>query len=165
MSIGEAIQGYRKENNLTQRELSIMLPIDRTVLSKVESGNKQCPPSIETILSGYSWKLALKIADERTGGYISNLLEDVPNLDLHPAALKDLLQKDLEELETALEALVVAKHMDPEKRKQSAEKVWNEMRDVVEKAIILQGVIEEEFGLDRKQLIALHEHEVKRGER
>ncbi|MFN0222136.1 helix-turn-helix domain-containing protein [Paenibacillus sp. KR2-11] len=165
MSIGQAIHDFRKDKRITQHELAQQLPLDRTLLSKVESGSRELPVSLEPVLSGLSWKIALKIADERTGGYISNILDDVPNLDLHPAALKDVLLKDLDDLEKALEGLVMAKHIDPEKRRASAERVWQELRDVIEKTVVLQGVLEEEFGIDRKRLIQKHEMEVKRGER
>ncbi|MFH5187019.1 helix-turn-helix transcriptional regulator [Paenibacillus sp. TAB 01] len=165
MSLGEAIHEYRISNNLSQKALSEKLPIDRTVLSRIENGERELAASYDSVVAGLSWKLALAIADERTGGFISNILDDVPNLDLHPAALKDVLLKELGEAEAALEGLVVAKHIDPEKRRESAERVWQEMRDVIEKAVVLQGVLEEEFGLDRKRLAQKHEMEVKRGER
>ncbi|AEI39763.1 helix-turn-helix transcriptional regulator [Paenibacillus mucilaginosus] len=165
MNIGQAIQEFRKHEQLTQAELAQRLPVDRTLISKVESGSRELPASLDPVLSGLSWKIALKIADERTGGFISNILDDLPNLDLHPAALKDVLLKDLGELEQALEGLVMAKHIDLERRRASAERVWQELRDVIEKTIVLQGVLEEEFGIDRKRMIQKHEMEVKRGER
>ncbi|MCZ8520159.1 MULTISPECIES: helix-turn-helix domain-containing protein [Paenibacillus] len=165
MSIGQAIHDYRKSNRLTQDELAKQLPMDRTTLAKVESGSRELPPALEPVLARMCWKFALKIADERTGGFISNILDDLPNLDLHPAALKDVLLKEINELEQALGGLAMAKHIDPTKRKESAERVWQEMRDVMEKAVVLQGVLEEEFGIDRKSMIAKHEAEVKRGER
>lgn len=165
MSLGDVIHEFRISKNLSQKNLAQQIPIDPTVLSRIEKGERELPTSYDAAVAGLNWKLALAIADERTGGFISNILDDVPNLDLHPAALKDVLLKELEEAETALEGLVVAKHIDPEKRRESAERVWQEMRDVIEKAVVLQGVLEEEFGLDRKRLSQKHEMEVKRGER
>lgn len=165
LSIGQAINDYRKNRDLTQQQLADQLPIDRTYLSRIEKGERELPSPYDKQLSGLSWKIALSIADERTGGFISNILDDVPNLDLHPAALKDVLLKELNEAEAALEGLVMAKHLDPEKRKQSAKRVWHEIRDVIEKAVVMQGVLEEEFDLDRKRMIQQHEMEVKQGER
>jgi len=165
MSIGQALQLFCKEHNFTQEEFAEQISIDPSSLSKIMRDKKELPSAYDSVISGLSWKLALEIADARTGGYISNILADVPNLDLHPAALKDVLLKELHEAETALEGLVMAKHIDPVKRKDSAERVWQEIRDVTEKAVIMQGVLEEEFGLDRKRLIQKHEMEVKRGER
>lgn len=165
LAISDAIEEYRKENRKTQKQLASELHFDRSMISKIETGERNWPETHDAHLASLNWKLALKLADERTGGYISNLLEDVPNLDLHPAALKESLLKELHEAEQALEALMMARHIPPEKRKASAEKVWNEVSDVIEKANVLRGVLEEEFSLDRKRLIQQHEQEVKRGER
>lgn len=165
IAIGKAIQAFRREKNLTQEELANQIPIDRTTLARIENGERPLPSGFDTVVSGLSWKLALEIADERTGGYISNILEDVPNLDLHPAALKDLLLKQLAEAGTALERLSMSKHISPGKRKESAEKVWQEIRDVIETANVMQGVLEDEFGLDRKRMIQKHEMEIKKGDR
>ncbi|MGG1554965.1 helix-turn-helix domain-containing protein [Paenibacillus ferrarius] len=165
IAIGKAIQAFRREMNLTQEELANRIPIHRSVLARIENGERQLPSAYDTVVSGLSWKLALEIADERTGGYISNILEDVPNLDLHPAALKDVLLKQLAEAGKALERLTMAKHISPEKRKENAETVWHEMRVVIETANVMQGVLEDEFGLDRKRLIQKHELEVKKCDR
>ncbi|MFK7692888.1 helix-turn-helix domain-containing protein [Paenibacillus sp. HJGM_3] len=165
MSIGQALASYRKEKNLTQQQLAEQFPIDRTLLSRIESGEREIPAVVESKMAGMSWKFALEIAELRTGGFISYLLGDVPNLDLHPAALKDLLLKELAEAETALEGLTLAKHLDPEKRRESAVRVWQELMDVEGKSAILRGILEEEFCLDRKRLIQKHEMETKKGER
>ncbi|NOU95619.1 helix-turn-helix domain-containing protein [Paenibacillus sp. LMG 31456] len=165
MSIGEAIRNYRVSSNMTQQQFANRLSMDRSVLGRIERGERELDASYDTIVSGLNWRIALEIADQRTDGYISNILEHLPNLDLHPAALKDLLLRELSELEAALEGLVLAKHIDPEKRRKSAERVWHEIRDVLEKASVLQGVLEEEFGLNRKSLIQKHELEIKKGER
>ena len=165
MNIGEKLLEYRKERNVSQREIAQELHIDRSLVSRIETGSYKPPQHHEPNIARLNWKLALAIIDERSGGYISNILDEVPNLDLHPAALKDLLLKELDEAEEALEGLILARHIDPEKRKQAAEKTWHEIRDVIEKAIIMQGVLEEEFKLDAKRLRLVHEQELKRGER
>lgn len=165
MIISDALVDYRKESGMTQNELAKKLNVDRTLISKIEQRKRPWQEQNDSNLTKVSWKLALIVADERTDGYISNILEDVPNMDLHPAALKDLLLKDFGEAEKALGELILARHIDPEKRKQSAEIVWHEITDVMEKAAILRGVLEEEFGLERKRLIKKHEMEVRQGER
>ncbi|MEW9702860.1 helix-turn-helix domain-containing protein [Paenibacillus sp. SI8] len=162
---GEFIRNYRKFTNLSQQEFADKIHMDRTVLSKIESGNRRLPESHDSVFSSLNWRFAIAIADERTGGFISNILEDVPNLDLHPAALKDLLLRELHEACSALEGLVTAKHIDPEKRREGAERVWYEISDVIDKAMVMKGVLEEEFGLNRKSLMQKHQLEVKRGER
>lgn len=166
MSIGEAIVSYRKSHHLTQAELAVELQMDPSYLSKVEKGKRDLPAGYDQIISSkLDWKTTLELIDVRTDGFISNILRHVPNLDLHPAALKDLLQKEIFELTEALEGLVTAKHIDPEKRREGAERVWYEISDVIDKAMVMKGVLEEEFGLDRKRLMQKHQLEVKRGER
>ncbi|SFB62727.1 Helix-turn-helix [Cohnella sp. OV330] len=165
MSIGDAIRADRVGRQLTQQAYAQHVQIDRTTLSKIENGERELPAVYEASMARHSWKLALEIADERTNGYFSNLLGDVPTLDLHPAALKEQMLKEVDDLEEALGGLSLAKHIDKQKRKESAERVWHEIRDVMEHAAVLQGVLEEEFGLDRDELATEHEQQVKRGER
>ncbi|PDO11598.1 MAG: transcriptional regulator [Candidatus Reconcilbacillus cellulovorans] len=165
MAIGDAIEAFRRESGMSQAELAKHLHFDRSMISRIENGERAWPEAHDAKLASMSWKLALKLAEERTGGYISNMLDDVPNLDLHPAALKDLLLKELRELYAVLEGTALARHVDPEKKREQAERIWMEMRDVQAVAAVLQGVIEEEFGLDRKRLIQKYDMEVKRGER
>jgi hypothetical protein len=147
------------------QQLSKDHPMDRTTLSRIENGERDLPLSFDHAISGMNWKFALKVADERTDGYISYYLDHVPNMDLHPAALKDLFLKEMSEAERVLGELVLAKHIDPEKRRESAERVWQEIRDVLEKGLVMQGVLEEEFGLDRARLIKKHEMEIRKGDR
>lgn len=165
MSIGESLLAYRTQKGLSQQEIANELHVDRSLISKLEHGKEKIAEHHEPAIAKLNWRLALTIIDEKSGGYISNILDEVPNLDLHPAALKDLLLKELNEAEEALEGLLLARHLDPEKRKQTAEKTWHEIRDVIEKALIMQGVLEEEFGLDANRLKIVHEYQLKRGER
>ncbi|MBW7453862.1 helix-turn-helix domain-containing protein [Paenibacillus sepulcri] len=165
MSVGQRLRSLRLEKKLNQTEFASHLSMDRTQLSRIESGERDPGTPIRQLLSRSSWKMALEVAAEQTDGFFGNILHDIPNLDLHPAALKDVLLKELGEAGTALGELAMAKHIDPSKRRDSAERVWQEIRDVIEKAAVMQGVLEEEFRLDRRRLIQKHEMEVKRGER
>jgi transcriptional regulator with XRE-family HTH domain len=165
MSIGDFIREYRKEKNITQGELAAQLNFERSMMSKVESGARKWPESSDAKLASINWRFTLLVADERTGGFISNLLKLVPNFDLHPSALKELLLKELKEGIQALGEIIFVRHTCQEKRKEAAEKVWFELKDVVDKGVIMMGVLEEEFGLDREGLIKKHEHQVRQGER
>jgi transcriptional regulator with XRE-family HTH domain len=165
MSIGDFIRQYRKEKNITQGELAAQLNFERSMMSKVESGARKWPESSDAKLASINWRFTLWLADERTGGFISNLLKLVPNFDLHPSALKELLLKELKEGIQALGEIIFVRHICQKKRKEAAEKVWFELKDVVDKGVIMMGVLEEEFGLDREALIKKHEHQVRQGER
>lgn len=165
MNIGEKLLEYRKERNVSQREIAQELHIDRSLVSRIETGSYTPPQHHEPNIARLNWKLALAIIDERSGGYISNVLDDVPNLDLHPAALSMVLKKDIKELQEEMEGLILAKHLDPEKQRQKAEKLWHELKDVLDVGAVMLGVLEEEFKLDSKRLRLVHEMELKRGER
>lgn len=165
MTVGEALAEYRIETGLSQQDIADQLHIDQAIISKVESGKRTLNESHDANVSRLNWRLALKVADERTGGYINNIMEDIPGLDLHPAALKEVLLKDLKEAISSLEELMLAKHIPIEKRQESAKKVWHDIRDVIERSLVIEGVIEEEFELDKKRLIQEHDLQLKQGER
>lgn len=157
MTLAMTVTQYRKARGFSQEILALRVKHHRTTLAKVESGERPCPPGLELELVRENWRFALKIADERTGGWISNLLEHCPDMDLHPAALKEMMMKELHDLKTALEGLVLAKHIDPDQNREKARQLWHEATDVIEVAAILRGVMEEHFDLDMPQLVKEHE--------
>lgn len=164
MSIGEAIREWRREYGVSQREVAEKLHVDRSLVARAENGAK-LSEAHDPSIAGLHWKLALEVIDQRTGGWISNILHECPNLDLHPAALKDLMMRELSEMEEALRSLIMARHIDREKSREQAEKTWMEIQDVLEKGAVMKGVLEEYFGLDRESLIRRHRQEVKEGKR
>lgn len=115
------------------------------MISKAENGKLDLADHHVANVARLNWKLALTIIDERSGGYISNILDEVPNLDLHPAALSMVLRKDLRELQEEMEGLILAKHIDPEKQRAKAEKLWHELKDVLDVGAVKMEVFEEEF--------------------
>jgi transcriptional regulator with XRE-family HTH domain len=165
LSVGEVTRNHRMAMNQSQEQFAAEVHLERSALSRLERDERRSTPEFDQILARKSWRIALEIMDERTGGYISNILHDMPNLDLHPAAMKEVLSKEVSELMTSLGGLVMARHRDPKKQTETAERVWHEIRDVLENGVILLGVIEEEFKLDRERLILKHEQQIKSGER
>lgn len=165
MSVGEALKDIRKEKGWSQSYVANQIPIDRAAISRAESGSEPLSEHHDASLSRMNWKLALKIIDERSNGFVSNILKNMPNIDLHPSAVKESLQKELDELDRALEETLMAKHISYEKRKASAERLWKETKDVQSYATLMLGVLEEEFELDRDRLNKSHEQEVKSGKR
>jgi transcriptional regulator with XRE-family HTH domain len=89
--IGQRIKEHRKAQNMTQLELSQLLSVSHSFISKIESGKKRPPFShIQDIAS------ALQISP-------SLLVEDTYLLD----TLKQLQEKfDLEEIQLNLQALI-----------------------------------------------------------
>jgi transcriptional regulator with XRE-family HTH domain len=165
LAVSDSIRETMVEKGWTHQQLADELNYERSYITKILAGNRQLPETADPKLSKWSYKMALKIAHERTDGFIPDILKLIPNMDLHPASLKEVLLKDLHEAITALEGLHTAKHISFERRTHSAEKAWHETKDVVEKAIVLLGVLEEEFGLNRERLTREHDHQVRNGER
>jgi transcriptional regulator with XRE-family HTH domain len=165
LSVGDVTRRFRESMNQTQEEFAATVHLDRNALGRIERNERKTAPEMDQILARKSWRIALAIMDERTGGFISNILHDMPNLDLHPAAMKEVMSKEITDLMTSLGGLVMARHRNPKKQTETAERVWHEIRDVLENGVILLGVIEEEFNLDRERLILKHEQQIKSGER
>lgn len=164
MAISDAIQSFLAETGMSHRELAEKLHFDRSFITKVKNGERKWPEAHDAKLARLSWKLALHLADERTGGFISNVLRLIPNMDLHPSAMKETLLRELHEAIDHLEELRMARHHDREKLREQAETVWLEIKDVIDKGLIMLGVIEEEFELDRERLIQRHKMRVKENE-
>jgi transcriptional regulator with XRE-family HTH domain len=164
MSISEAVLDYRKSSNLSQGDIAKQVNVDRTLITKAENGMKLAEHH-DAALSKVNWRITLAVLDERTGGYISNILDEQPNLDLHPSALKEILMKDMQEAMDALKKVQTAQHADIEKQRKNIERTWHEVMDVIEIGLIIEGVFEELYGLDRDKLTKTHDMQRKKGER
>src|SRR5690606_29312074 len=115
-------------------------------------------------LSRMCYKAALSIANEQTGGYISNLFETYPDIDLHPAALKERVLIEIDEAKTALEALRMSK-MAPDQKRDRVKDVLMELEDVSELIDGLKGAFAEEFDIDLMELMKKRREMIRRGER
>lgn len=165
MAVSDSVRSVMSEKGATHQELADVLNYERSYVTKIVAGDRPWPETADSKLAKWSYKLALKLADERTGGFISNILDDLPDMDTHPAALKEQLLKDLHEAISALERFHTSKHICSDRRQKSAESVWHECLDVEQKSAVLRGVLEEEFELDRDRLNREHDHQVRNGER
>jgi transcriptional regulator with XRE-family HTH domain len=150
---------------MTQQEIATMLNVSRSQVAMVETGRRDYPEECDKGIARMSWKAALRIADERTGGYFSNLFDYEPNIDLHPAALKERLEQEIEELITALEELRLNKRLDPLEKQRRAEKLLMEMMDVEDVINVMKGAYSQEFDIDIRVLNEKRESLIKRGDR
>jgi len=164
MSISESLLDYRKSSHLSQREIAEQIHVDRTLVTKWEKGTEPAEHH-DPAISKLNWRMTLAVIDERTGGYIANILDEQPNLDLHPAALKEILMKDMQEAMDALKKVQTARHADIEKQREYIERSWHDVMDVIEIGLIIEGVFEELYGLDRDRLTRIHDMQRKKGER
>jgi transcriptional regulator with XRE-family HTH domain len=142
MSIGDKIRSYRRSKDLTTREFGELIGYDYSTVSRYENGTRVWQESSDAQLAAVSWQFALALADERTHGFIIDVLKYI-NLDLHPGNVKDMAMKELEE---GLEALVEYR-ISGVYRKQTVndQKVWQELKDAAIFALIMCGVIEERY--------------------
>ncbi|SDH83606.1 hypothetical protein SAMN04489735_10752 [Aneurinibacillus thermoaerophilus] len=164
MSIADKIGQYLEEKNIPAGVLAEQLGYEKSTVIKIKNGKRRWQEENDPSLAAVDWRFAVAIAAERSGGYISNLLDLDPDIDIHPAAMKEVVLKELHDLERVLEATIVSKKDSP-KRKLEGKRLWKELKDVLDKGAVKLGVIEEVYGLDRKELLAEYEEEVRRGER
>ena len=156
LSIGTALHSYRSARRESLGALAERFKYDRSTLGKIESGKRPCPQELENQLVKENWRFALKVMDERTGGWISNLLEKSPHLDLHPSALKEALLRRDARSRTTLEGFRLAKNPSAED-KERATGLWHRCKDVSDMVPVVMGVLEEMYELDREELIKKHE--------
>lgn len=162
MSMGDVIKSYRELTNTPQSVFAKQLNIDRSLVSRAESGKERLSEAHDAAIASVNWRLALEVIDERSGGYISNILRLEPTIDLSPAGLKERLQKDLQEALAALNNVYTFMR-NPDK--DGLKKAWHEITDVIEVATVARGVYEEKFGLNHKELIKIHNQQRKEGKR
>jgi RNA-binding protein YhbY len=158
MSVVETVLQYGRETGQSMRTIADQLHIDHTLISKAKHGKYKFPDYMDSTLASLNWRVALEVIDERSGGYISNILKLDPDIDLSPAGLKERLQKDLQE---ALSSLGDVYMFEKEPDKRALEKAWHEMTDVIEVATVARGVYEEQFQLNHKELVKIHNQQRK----
>lgn len=164
MSIADKIGQYLEEKNIPAGVLAEQLGYEKSTVIKIKNGKRKWQEENDPALAAIDWRFALTIASERSAGYVSNLLDLDPNIDIHPAAMKELMMKEIDDLEKVLEATVVSKRTSLN-RQFEGERLWMELKDVLDKAALKLGVIEEVYGLNRAELLAKYEKEVRDGKR
>jgi transcriptional regulator with XRE-family HTH domain len=162
MAMGDVIKEYRDLTGTTQSFIAKHLHVDRALVSRAESGKERLSETHDAAIASINWRLALEVIDERSGGYISNITKLDPTIDLSPAGLKERLQKDLQE---AMKALNNVYTFMREPDKEPLEKAWHEITDVIEVASVARGVYEEQFGLNHKELVKIHNQQRKEHKR
>lgn len=164
MSIGDKIREFRQAYNIPTWMMAERLGYERSTLTKIENGTRKWQEESDSALASIHWSFAVALAAERSGGYISNLLDLDPNIDIHPAAMKELVLKEIEDLQKVLEATIVSKKTAMS-RQPEGKRLWKELKDVLDKGAVKLGVIEEVYGLNREELLAEYEKEVREGKR
>lgn len=161
MSIGERMLNYRLETSQSQKQIADQIPVDRALISKYERGLYELPPTYDPNISSLHYSLALEVAEERTGNFVPNVLDDGPQYSLHPSAIKERVMESLRTLTTAYEGVPM---YGPVISQALGKKLWHANRKALEWLLVNQGKIEEQFKLDGKQLAKEHEQMNKREE-
>ncbi|MBN6186352.1 hypothetical protein JQN58_05045 [Aneurinibacillus sp. BA2021] len=164
MSIADKIGQYLEEKNIPAGVLAEQLGYEKSTVIKIKNGKRKWQEENDPALAAVDWRFAVAIAAERSGGYISNLLDLDPDIDVHPSAMKEMVLKDIRELEKILEATIVSKKTAMS-RQPEGKRLWKELKDVLDKGAVKLGVIEEVYGLNREELLAEYEKEVREGKR
>ncbi|MFT9848480.1 hypothetical protein [Aneurinibacillus sp. REN35] len=164
MSIADKIGQYLEEKNISAGVLAEQLGYERSTIIKIKNGKRNWQEENDPALAAVDWRFAVAIMAERSGGYISNLLDLDPDIDTHPSAMKELVLKEIRDLQKVLEATVVSKKSSSN-RQLEGERLWMELKDVVDTATVKLGVIEEVYGLSRSELLTKYEKEVREGKR
>ncbi|NMF00272.1 hypothetical protein [Aneurinibacillus aneurinilyticus] len=164
MSIADKIGQYLEEKDISAGVLAEQLGYEKSTIIKIKNGKRRWQEENDPALAAVDWRFAVAIAAERSGGYISNLLDLDPDIDIHPSAMKELVLKEIRDLERVLEATVVSRKSSLN-RQIEGERLWMEVKDVLDKAALKLGVIEEMYGLNRAKLLDEYEKEVREGKR
>jgi transcriptional regulator with XRE-family HTH domain len=131
MSAGTAVAQAR-DGKYTQEQLSIELYCSREAVSKYETGQRKIPkdllPRISKTLDDPFLDISLGL--EATGGVGIPVLNG-EYIDIHPASMKDLVQRETDEALEHLAQLCVVKplHLRKEQEREEVKKVIFELWD------------------------------------
>ncbi|MFS1513666.1 hypothetical protein VQL36_14670 [Chengkuizengella sp. SCS-71B] len=154
-----------KRLNMPQKEVAVRLNMSRSAVAMIDTEKRKLPEDREPIVARMSFKMAIEIANERTGGYISNLFDTYgEDVDLHSSALKERLLIEMKELYTKLEALTLSR-MNPLKKKELVTDLLMEIEDVEEVIHVMKGSYAEEFGIDLVEVSKRRKELIRNGER
>lgn len=154
MSIGKALANAR-EGKYTQEELSFELPVSREAISKYETENRKVPddlmPQFSRKLDDPFLNMALEF--QATGGSSIPFLNG-DYIDRHPAAMKDLVQRETNEaLEHLANACMIKPiHLRTDQEKQEMLQVVMELLDSQASMKNLVAVICKEYKFSMKEI-------------
>lgn len=157
-SLIESIEEYGKYSGKSMRKIADEVHIHQSLISKAKHKKAKLPEYLDPALSGLNWRIAIEIASEHSGGFISNVLKLDPSLDLSPSGLKERLTKDLREAYKALDNLH-AYQANPDK--ESVITALSELYDVLEVGIAAFGRYEELYGINHDEFIRIHNQQRK----
>ncbi|MMZ59973.1 hypothetical protein D1872_220410 [compost metagenome] len=163
MALRDKIKNYRIARQMTHQDLANKLNVERSLMTKVENGTRKWTDSHDAHFASLDWEAMMIIAEERTGGLLFNVLQLIEGHDRHPSAIKELLMEDLDQAQDKLGKVKFASHLDVDAQKQEGEQSWFEMMDVVIRGIVMCGLIEERFQLNRLEIMKRYKYQMKQG--
>ncbi|WCK55393.1 helix-turn-helix transcriptional regulator [Aneurinibacillus sp. Ricciae_BoGa-3] len=160
MSIGDRIRQVRRSKKISQHELGQILGYERSAVTKFENGSRQMTEESEQKLSSWNWRMALRVAQERTNAFVVDVL-DVLNIDPDIGMAKDITLKELEEAFKALSQY----RTSPIYKQQEVDpiKVAFELRDAGLFAMVMAGLIQEGLNISASELNTAYIERLKSG--
>jgi transcriptional regulator with XRE-family HTH domain len=155
MSAGQAVAQARKDKGFTQDQLSLDLYCSREAVSKYETGERKIPkdlrPNISQTLDDPH--LYMEIAMEATGKVGIPVLNG-DFIDTHPAAMKDLVQRETNEALDNLDRASMIKpiHLRTDEERQEMRQVVMELLDSIASMMNLVAVICKEYKFSMKEI-------------
>jgi transcriptional regulator with XRE-family HTH domain len=154
MSAGQAVAQAREEKNITQEQLALELYCSREAVSKYENGKRKIPkdlmPRLSQILDDPF--LCMELALEATGRIGLPVLNG-DFIEKHPAAMKDLVEKETAEALDHLGRLSVIKplHLASSSEKEEIKRVVFELWDAATSINNLAALLIKKCGFSARE--------------
>jgi transcriptional regulator with XRE-family HTH domain len=159
----DVMEKVMQEEGYSQKQFSEKMHVHSSYISKLKSRERKWNENNDANLADVDYRCALHLAEERTGGYYGDLTSLVDGFDDNPSSVKELLQKEIDELEEALDESVLAGHIRIDQ--EMAETLWLENKDVLDHAAVLSGVLIKNFGLNKDELVRKYKQKVREEQR
>lgn len=161
-NVGMLIKQERERRGLSQEQLARILNIDRSTISRIETGTQVATHDLlEEIISALrSPRLRLEIL----GGAIPCI--HLNNVDYHPLAVQQIALKEMREAIDELEKLnllnkIGPEDLTPEEQENLLNKTMMELQDVNNCMDLIITALSERYDIDLKELYKLNKQKMK----
>ncbi|WP_227014023.1 helix-turn-helix transcriptional regulator [Paenibacillus psychroresistens] len=109
--MGQAILAYRKRQNMTQQDFAQAIPMDRSVIARIESGDRKAAKVVmKRVSTCYDDpQLMLAAQEEVTDGACTPWLDGA---DLHKSTVQLKTEEELSEAQAAMRLVPITKRKD-----------------------------------------------------
>lgn len=159
MSVGKAIKELRREDDLSQLQLSFELNVSRESVSAYETERAKLPQDVsQKLMERFDDPFfAMEVANSYTGGgWVRKL--DGEYVDLHRSSVKEKTMEEIDELTQALESFSFSTppRLIKTRQRQDLENMTIEAVDVVYSVCHLLAVICKDYGFSWNEIWNRH---------